>query len=227
MSRLFHAAIESLKKSLLAEAGVVEDNVLTAVKSLRERDARLAQRVIEDDTRVDQMEVDLEQECLEILALYQPVAADLRFVVTVLKINVDLERIADLAVNLAERAEYLATHEAISFPFNLPEMSRVASEMLKRAIDALVRMDADQARAVRALDDQVDAIHRNAFTKVQVSIREKPEVSDCLIQTLSVAHNIERIGDLASGIAEDVIYMVEGDIVRHQPPRPSSRRRRA
>lgn len=217
MSRHLLAEIEKLKRSLINMAGLVEETLMAAVRSLESRDRALALWVIDSDSRIDQMEVDIEEECLKVLALHQPVAIDLRFIVACLKINNDLERTADLAVNIAERSAYLATQDAIEIPFPLPTMASKTIAMLKRALDALVNMDPRMARAVRMLDDEVDAINRQAYASVQERIRVNLDEMDRLIHLLSVARHLERVADLATNIAEDVIYLVEGVIVRHRP----------
>jgi phosphate transport system protein len=217
MSRHLLVEVEKLKKALIHMAGLAEEAVSAAVRSLETRDKQLALSVIDGDSKIDQMEVDVEEECLKILALHQPVAIDLRFIIAVLKINNDLERIADLAVNIAERSAYLATQEPLEIPFALPTMVTKTTSMLRRSLDALVNMDAGQARAVRAMDDDVDAINRQAYTAVQDGIRQDLNLMDRLIHLLSVARHLERIADLASNISEDVIYLVEGVIVRHRP----------
>ena len=161
------------------------------------------------------MEVDLEEECLKILALYQPVAADLRFIVSVLKINNDLERIADLAVNIAERTLGVSCEGRVPVPFDLGEMGRKVQTMLKKSLDALVNLEPQAAREVCHLDDEVDDIHKKNYRLVKEQIRKNPERIDSLIQYISVSRHLERIADLATNIAEDVLYMIEGEIVRH------------
>jgi phosphate transport system protein len=144
------------------------------------------------------------------------VAIDLRLIIAVLKINNDLERIADLAVNVAERAAYLATQEPLEIPFALPTMVQKTCTMLKQSLDALVDLDAQQAYLVLLMDDDIDAINREAYQKVQEGIRKNPDHMDRLIHFLSVARHLERIADQATNIAEDVIYLVQGEIVRHR-----------
>ncbi len=209
-------AIEALKKKLLAVGAMAEEAVSRAVKALRERDAELARSVIAMDNEIDEREVDVEEECQKVLALHQPVAHDLRFIITVLKINTELERIGDAAVNIAERAIFLSNEEPIDIPFNFPGMSDIARLMLKRALDALVEQDVSIAHEVIALDDEVDAINRHMYLQVEGGIRKSPERVDSLIHLLGVSRHIERIGDHASNIAEDVIYLIEGTIVRHR-----------
>lgn len=215
MSKHLQNEITQLKQHILAVGAVVEESVYSALKALSERDAALAQHTIALDDRVDRMEVELEEECLKVMALHQPVAIDLRLIISILKINNDLERIADLAVNIAERALYLAgKHAALTFDFE--DMAERTKAMLKRSLDALVEMDADLARQVCAADDEIDAINRQIYTHAQEHIRQHPEDVDTALQMISVSRNLERLADLTTNIAEDVIYMAEGDIVRHR-----------
>lgn len=209
-------SIHKLKQMILTLSSMVEISVQKAVTSVEERDAVTAQRIIDADSQIDQMEVDLEEECLKILALYQPVANDLRFIVSLLKINNDLERIADLAVNIAERSKFLSSHDRIDIPVTFQEMSLKARLMLKKSLDSLVNMDDHLAREVCMADDEVDACHREMFGHVKAGILRTPSQIDCWIQLLSAARNLERIADLATNIAEDVLYMVDGVIIRHK-----------
>jgi phosphate transport system protein len=205
-----------LKKLILDLGGMVEERVRAAVESVSRRDAALAEQIIEGDMDVDRLEVEIEEECLKTLALYQPVAMDLRFVVSVLKINNDLERTGDIAVNIAERAIFLAAQERVELPFNFPEMSDKTQKMLHDSLDALVNMDAGLARAVCKADEDVDAMHRKMYAAVKNAWRKNPSQVDCLIHLLSISRHLERIADHATNIAEDVIYMIEGEIVRHR-----------
>lgn len=216
MTSHLHREIESLKLKLLSLSAVVEEQVQKAVKALHERDAELARRVIHaDDEEVDKAEVDVEEECLKVLALHQPVATDLRFIVAVLKINNDLERVGDMAVNIAERAGFLA-QQPVEVPFDFREMAHKAQSMLKMSLDALVNMDPELGRRVCATDDEVDTMNREMYDRVQQRIREHPEHVECLMHFLAVSRHLERVADHATNIAEDVIYMVTGEIVRHK-----------
>jgi phosphate transport system protein len=209
--------IEKLKKRILFMGAEVEECLRKAVDSLIARNTSLAEQVIASDEDVDQLEVEIEEECLKILALHQPVAIDLRYVIAVLKINNDLERIGDLGVNIAERAMYLSTHAAIDVPLDFRGMAEMAQLMLKRSLDALVNLDSNLARQVRASDDEVDSMNRHMYILLEEYMRSNPaQVSESL-HLLSAARHLERIADQATNIAEDVIYMVEGEIVRHQP----------
>jgi phosphate transport system protein len=207
--------IEKLKKRILTLGSEVEDVLQQAVQSLNTMDGGLAAKVAGCDSRIDNMEVDLEEECLKVLALYQPVANDLRFIISVLKINNDLERIADLAVNISERVLDLLRYDRIPIPFQFSEMSRIVSDMVKKSLDSLVNLDQRQAREVIALDDQVDALHHNSYSLVIDQIRKNPNNIEALICYLVVSRYLERIADQATNIAEDVLYLIEGKIVRH------------
>jgi phosphate transport system protein len=208
--------IDNLKKDILSLGSMVELSVHEATKAIETRDDALAKSVTEKDIKIDQKEVDIEESCLKVLALYQPVASDLRFIVAVLKINNDLERIADLAVNIAERAVFLATQPKVKISFDFPSMASKAQTMLKDSLDALVNQRADLAMEVCASDDVVDKVNREMYLKVQEAIHKHPEQTESLIHLLSVSRHLERIADCATNIAEDVIYMAKGEIVRHK-----------
>lgn len=210
-----HKEIEKLKKRLLTLCAVVEDNLRQSVRAVTERDDPLAEQVIRRDLEIDQAEIDVEEECLKILALYQPVAIDLRFLVAVLKMNNDLERIGDLAVNIAQRALLLNKMMKIEVPFDLDGLAEKTQAMFRQSLDSLVNLDAGLARRVCAMDDEVDAINRQMYDGVKAMIRQQPEHLDALIALLSVSRYLERIADHATNIAEDVLYTVRGHIVRH------------
>jgi len=207
---------DQLKKSILTLGAAVEDGLHRAVKALQERDDKIAQKVIESDHEIDNMEVDLEEECLKLLALHQPVATDLRFIVAVLKINNDLERIGDLSVNIAERAKFLAFQPPVHLPLDFRSMANVVQQMLKKSLDALVNMDKQLAGEVIDADDRVDNMNRNMYQQIQEAIIQNPDQIESLIHLLSTSRHLERIADQTTNIAEDVIYMIKGEIVRHK-----------
>jgi phosphate transport system protein len=217
MSHHLHTAIENLKTRIINMGGIIEDRVFQATLSVIGRDNFKAQAVINGDREIDQMEVDFEEECLKLLALYQPVSIDLRFIIAALKINNDLERIGDLAVNIAERGAFLATQEKINIPFELEKMVYLAEDMLTGAIDSLVSMDVTHARQIRAMDDTIDAMNREMYGRVKEMILAQPQYINSLLHAMSVGRHLERIADLATNIAEDVIYLVNAEIVRHTP----------
>jgi len=216
MSQHFLREIDTLKKKILTVGAVVEERIAQAITAVVKHDAALAQRVAEGDDEIDEMEVEVEEDCLKILALYQPVAIDLRFVVAVLKMNNDLERMADTAVNIARRAEYLAQYPQVDLPPSLAEMTQKVQAMVQQSLDALVHGDTALARKVCMADREVDQLNRAMHVRIQQEIREHPDQVERLIHTLSVSRHLERIGDLATNVAEDVIYTVEGEIVRHR-----------
>lgn len=215
MSKHLEREIERLKKMILALSAVVEESVRKAVRSIEARDCALAQEVLDTDREIDQMEVDVEEECLKILALHQPVAVDLRFIIAVLKINNDVERIGDLAVNIAERTFALCERPAIPAPFDFDGMCQKTLEMLRGSLDALMQMDTARARAVLVADNEVDAINREMYAKICAALRRDPSPAEVLLSYLSASRQLERIADSSTNIAEDVIYLIEGTIVRH------------
>ena len=215
MTKHFHNEIEKLKTKILHVAALVEDALQAAVKAITERDLALAQTVIECDNRIDSAEIEVEEDCLKILALHQPVAADLRYVIAVMKINNDLERIADLAANIAERTRSIAHRGAHTVPFDLFGMSELTVKMVRDSVDALVTSNVETANQVCLDDDAVDERHQGAFRVIREQLTANPNDADYLISLLSVSRNLERIADHATNIAEDVIYMINGEIVRH------------
>ncbi len=215
MVRHLQKEIDKLKKSILSVGILVEESLRDSVKALSDRNIDLAKKVIEGDNLIDQLEIEVEEECLKILALHQPVAIDLRFLISVLKINNDLERIGDLASNIAERAIALAKKQPISIPKAIPRMAKIVQTMLKNSLDALVAMDTQLANTVCEIDDEVDQLHCSMYEKVQKLIMSDLENIDLYFQLISVSRYLERAADHMTNIAEDVIYMVEGEIHRH------------
>lgn len=221
MSLHLQRQIGKLKRQILVLGTLVEEAVASAVQAIEQHDLELAAKVIEGDARVDEMEIDVEEECLQTLALHQPVAQDLRFVVAVLKINNDLERIADLAVNIAEQTRYLGKQSGVDLShFQIFNTARLVRSMLKQSLDALVNINPKQALAVRVMDDDVDNAHRQTFALVRAAMRESGGRVDALINLLSISRQLERIGDHCVNVAEDVIYMAEGEIMRHRNLQP-------
>lgn len=216
MTVLFEKELENLKKLILTEGSLVEEAIARAIQAFLNRDVEQAQAVIRDDKKLDRMEIDVEEECLKILALHHPVANDLRFVVAVLKINNDLERMGDLAANIAKRADFIARNEPIRLDFNFPGMAAKAQSMVRRSIDALIGRDAALARQVCVDDDELDVMRHSLHQIVPARVEQKPEAADLLIEYLAIARHLERLGDMATNIAEDVIYMAEGEIIRHR-----------
>lgn len=206
--------LDELEKRLLRLGGRVEDAVRKSIAAVLERRAALAEQVIAGDLAIDQEEVEIEEDCLKVLALHQPVATDLRFTAACLKINNDLERIGDLAVNIAKRATSLAGHSFAAPPSLRPMMEDTVG-MLREALDSFVRGDVELARQVLAEDDAVDRFNREIIEELIGRMERDPGIVDPALRILSVSKHLERMADHATNIAEDVIYMVEGSIIRH------------
>lgn len=209
---------DRLKRKVLALGALVEDNLRLAFQAIELRDAAKARKVIETDVLIDQDEVEIEEECLKILALYQPVAGDLRFVAAVIKINSELERIGDLAENIAKRALQLLDEPAVTPPHTVSVMADRTGTILERALDALVRQDAVTAREVLVADVEIDELYKQLLDELKTLLRDKEQLDERLeavVLLFSVARYLERLADHATNIAEDVLYMVEGEIQRH------------
>jgi phosphate transport system protein len=215
MAKLLQKELERIKKQILNLGAMAEDRVRLAIKSIEARNVFEAERVIKMDHEIDEMEVDIEEECLKVLALHQPVAVDLRFIIAVIKINNDLERIADEAVNIAYRVKTIAKSKDCSFIFDYAMMAEKAKTMLRMSLDALVHLDTDMAMKVCLMDDEVDAFCSRAYEQLKESIRQMPDKVGTLINMFLVSRHLERIGDHATNIAEEVIYLTEGEIIRH------------
>ncbi len=217
MSKQLNSELDALKKKLLSLASLVEKTVKDAVKSVETKDRALAKSVLKADNQIDLKEVEIEEDCLKILALHQPLAIYLRYIIGVLKMNNDLERIGDLAVNIAERALYILKEDTITAPLDFDEMSAKTFSMVRRSIEALINMDIEVAKQIRQDDDEVDDINRSNYQTIYDAIKVDPENVKALFQYISVSKCLERIADYTTNIAEDVIYMVDGTIVRHAP----------
>jgi phosphate transport system protein len=216
MSIHLQREIEKLKKNLLSLCAVVEDQVQMAIEAFLQRDEDLASEVERRDAEVDQREVEVEEECLKMLALYQPVATDLRLIVAVLKINNDLEQIGDLAVNVARKAAAVAIEPPLDIPFDIAGMWAKVQAMLRDSLDALVGANTQLAEAVYSRDDEVDRMKHEMRMRIEEAARRQPELMSRLLKLLAVSRNLERIADYSVNIAEDIIYMVNGAIVRHR-----------
>lgn len=207
--------LERLKAQIVREAIAVESNVRKSVKALRELSVKLAEEVVKSDYDIDKTEVDIEEECLKILALHQPVASDLRLVITVLKINNELEHIGDVAVNIAKRIPFMVSEELSEVPFDLETVTSRAVYMLKCSIDSFLEEDEHLALGVCRDDEIIDNENRKCYGKVREIIEKNPQSAMLQINYLLVSKSLERIGDLCTNIAEDIIYMKRSIIVRH------------
>ena len=218
MNKHFQIELKKIKKLLLSLGEVVEERVLRAIQAVVTHDSELAKKIVLNDHEVDEMEVELEEECLKVMALYQPVAVDLRFLVGVIKINNDLERIGDEAKNIAQRLEIITKQEDYDYIFDYSVMAKKTENMLKKSLEAFVNLDIDLAFSILPLDDEVDKIKRTAYDKIKEAMAQHPDHIGYLINLLLISRHLERIADHATNIAEDVVYMVEGEIIRHEKP---------
>jgi phosphate transport system protein len=219
MSRHLQRDIEAINQELLSISSMVEEMIDKATQALNERKYNLADEVVNSDPFVDEHEVHVEEECLKMLALHQPVAVDLRRIATVMKVNNDLERIADLAVSIAQRAKAVQEYPAFRVPDQLPRMVVITTQMVRGAMDAFVNLDAAAARRIMAMDEQVDQLNREIINDLQHIMQTRPELVPAALHCFSAVRHTERIADHATNIAEDVVYLVEGDIVRHRRDR--------
>lgn len=216
MLHYWQREIDNLKKLILSLGALVEEQIQHAMIALERRDRSLAEEVINKDKEIDSLEIVVEEECLKILALYQPVAKELRFVVAVLKMNNDLERMGDLAANIAKRASYLSTKEKLDVVSDLKNPSQKTQQMVKKSLDALVNTDIILAKEVMQTDDAVDEMTKELLKKTIKLIEKNPKRTNELFSIRTISKNLERIADSATNIAEDVIYLCTGEIIRHR-----------
>ena len=216
MAANLHKEINKIKKSILSLGAMAEHRFRRSIDAVKKGDRDIAQSIIDSDVEVDELEVDIEEECLKILALYQPVAVDLRFLIAVIKINNDLERVADEAVNIAQRVKSISGKNIGKYNFDYTRMAELAGLMLKKSLDALVQMDSDIAESVQTTDKLVNTIRNEAYDAMKEAIRNSPEYAGQIVNRYLIARHLERIGDHATNIAEEVRHLVNGKIVRHE-----------
>jgi phosphate transport system protein len=214
----FQQGLDELRTKLLAMGGMAEQAIELAVRALTERDEKAAQQVLEHEQDINTIERDIDELGFDLLAMQQPMAVDLRFILAIIKINADLERVGDQAVNVAQRALDLMQFPPVELPIDLARMAEIASDMVRTALESFLAGDADRAQGVLETDDQVDRMNREIFTVVSSAIKEQPEMARQALDTLIVARNLERIADHATNIAEDVIFWKRGFDVRHSFP---------
>ena len=214
--RHFEDELDALKESLVRMAGLAEAQVDAAVQSLLERDVELARQVIDQDPEVDELEMAIDNQAISLLALQQPMARDLRFITMAMKISNDLERVGDHAVNIAHALGYIVEAPPLPQLPELEEMTGIATEMLNDALSSFVQADSELARSIGERDDRVDELHENVFRIVLTHMMEAPRKIGAGIDMILVSRNLERIADLATNIAEDVVFMVEGLSIKHQ-----------
>jgi phosphate transport system protein len=218
MERHFHEELELVKEKTLKLGSLVETMVEQAVSSLVDRDSRLADEVIASDRKVDILDLEIEEDCLRLLALHQPAAKDLRFITTAMKITTDLERMADQAVNICQRAIELNEEPQLKPYIDIPIMSQLSQKMMREALDAFVRRDAALARQVIPEDNKVDALKDQIFRELLTFMMEDPRTIPRATRLLLVSRHLERVADHATNIAEMVVFLVEGKNIRHVPP---------
>jgi phosphate transport system protein len=218
--RHFHEELASLKERLLQMSSQAQEAVHRAVNSVLRRDAELSAEVVADDHKIDALEIEIENSVTNLLALQQPMARDLRLLLATLKISNDLERVGDHAVNIAESARRLLDYRVIAPEPELVEMARLAREMLAQSLDTFVRSDAAGAREIGAQDDRVDALHHSMFRILITHMAEDAHVIGAAMELFLVSRNLERVADLATNIAEDVVFMVEGKTIKHRSEQP-------
>jgi phosphate transport system protein len=214
MATHLHRAMDKIKKEILALGALVEERFKKSIDAVRAENIELAEWIIDTDYEVDEREIEVEEECLKILALYQPVATDLRLIIAVIKINNDLERIADYAVNIARRF-ITSSDDPDKFGYDYTAMAEQAANMLKLSLDALVGMNVAMAYRVLEMDEDVNAMRDEAYRTMKADIRAHPAMVAEIINMYLISRHIERIGDHTTNIAEEVIYLIEGDIIRH------------
>jgi phosphate transport system protein len=210
--------LDNLQRDLMALASLVEGSIHKAIRALKERDVQLAREVIAGDPQIDSEENHIDEECLKILALHQPVAIDLRRITAAMMINIDLERMGDLAEEIAERAIHLAGHPQLPVPADLQRMTDLTTLMVRQSLDAFVNLNTVQAEAVIRMDDEVNRYNDEIINELIRAMKHSPSLVEPGLSMFSATRHLERIADHATNIAEDVVYLVEGEIVRHRPP---------
>jgi len=211
----FQDELQQLKTRLLEMGGLAEDRVRTAVRALVERDAALVERVLAGDQPINQLHIEIDDRCFKLLALHQPMAVDLRAIMSAVKINTDLERVGDLAVNIGEAARRYLAHPAVKELIDIPRMADIAHTMLRDALDAYVRRDTVLAQTVLNRDDALDGLKTQVFRELLTYMLQDPHTIEPSLDLILVSRHLERIGDHATNIAEDVIFMVSARDVRH------------
>lgn len=216
MSEILSKEMKKIEVLLSSLSTIVDSNLRNAIESLKKRDTEMAKKVISDDSQIDRIEIDLEEECLRILALHQPVAVDLRFIIAVLKINNDLERIGDLSSNICQIVVIYENVGSFNIPNTILDMTEVVFDMLKNSLDSIIYRDSDLAKKVHKSDNDVDKLHQEMYSVVKSKIAEGSESDfDKWLPMLSVSRYLERIADHCTNIAEDVDYLITGHISRH------------
>ena len=211
----FQQNLDELKERLLVMAGLVEQAIQRSTEAYSTRDTGLCEMVLRSEPAINRMEREIDQAALDLLAMEQPMAVDLRFIIAVIRINADLERVGDQAVNIAQRVQDLGMFANVEVPVDIPKLASLSSAMVRKALQAFIEGDAELAESVLALDDQVDEMNSAAFRSLSTLIGQRPEMTPQALNALIISRNLERVGDHATNIAEDVIFWVRGADVRH------------
>ena len=212
----FQQNLDDLKERLLEMAGMAEQAIQRAIEAYRTRDMAICEQVFRAEPRINRLEREIDQMALDLLAMEQPMAIDLRFILSVIRINADLERVGDQAVNIAVRVKEMDAFANVELPVDIPKLASLASAMVKKALQSFIEADAEMASGVLTMDDQVDEMNDAAFYSLSSLIKEKPDLTPQSLNALIIARNLERVGDHATNIAEDVIFWVRGADVRHK-----------
>lgn len=212
----FQEELDELKRRLLEMGGLAEERLQLSVKSVIDRDPSLMERVLSGDADINRLHVEIDDRCVKLLALHQPMAVDLRAIVAAVKINTDLERVGDLAVNIAEAGQQYLQHPPVKELIDIPRMATLAQTMLRDALDAFVRRDTELAQSVLKADDRLDGLKTQVFRELLTYMLGDPATIPPAIDLILISRHLERIGDHATNIAEDVIFMVSAKDVRHQ-----------
>ena len=211
----FQQSLDELKERLLIMAGMAEQAIQRSIEAYRTRDLSICELVFRAEPAINRLEREIDQMALDLLAMEQPMAIDLRFILSVIRINADLERVGDQAVNIAVRVREMGAFANIDLPVDIPKLAALAAGMVRRSLQAFIEADAEMASSVLRLDDEVDEMNDAAFYALSSLIREKPDLTPQSLNALIIARNLERVGDHATNIAEDVIFWVRGADVRH------------
>lgn len=216
MTRIrFHQSLEDLKENLLVMAGLAEQAIQRAIEAYRVRDLSICDLVARSEVAINRMEREIDQAALDLLAMEQPMASDLRFILSVIKINADLERVGDAAKSIAERVRSMGQMSAIDLPVDIPRMATLAGDMVRKSLQSFIEADPETARAVLMMDDAVDAMNRSAYKALTKLMEEQSHLAPQALSALMISRSLERVADHATNIAEDVIFWVQGADVRH------------
>jgi len=216
MTRIrFQQSLDDLKENLLVMAGLAEQAIQRSIEAYRTRDLSICDLVSRSELAINRLERDIDQAALDLLAMEQPMAIDLRFILSVIKINADLERVGDAAKSISERVRHMTQMAVVDLPVDIPKMASLASEMVRKSLQAFIEADAELARVVLTMDDAVDAMNRGAYKALTKVMEEESHIAPQALNALMISRSLERVADHATNIAEDIIFWVQGSDVRH------------